>query len=276
MDALKGRETVRLEGLSIGYRAKGSLKVVASGIDASLRGGRLTCLIGPNGVGKSTLLRTLSAFQPPLGGRILVGGRELSLYSGKELSRLISVVLTTRLDMMNMSVRDIVALGRTPYTGFWGTLGREDREAVERSMEMVGIGHLGGRMINTLSDGERQKMMIAKALAQQTPIICLDEPTAFLDYPSKVETMQLLMRLCRGTLKTIFLSSHDLELVLQVADTLWLMVPGEGVHVGTARELAESGALSRFIDRPGITLDTRGMGIRLEREAQWNTGFPQG
>ena len=225
---------------------------MAEGLTVSLPEGRLTCLIGYNGAGKSTLLRTLAGFQPKLGGNIYIGGREISDYSGRELSRTVSVVLTSKPDVMNMTVREIVALGRTPYTGYWGTLGDEDRRIVDNSMRQVGIDRLAERMSGTLSDGERQKMMIAKALAQQTPLIILDEPTAFLDYPSKVETMLLLVRLCRETGKTIFMSTHDLELALQTADMLWLMTPGRGIHTGTPHQLADSGDLSEFIERSGI------------------------
>jgi len=246
---------IKLDNLAIGYNTKDGRRVVMGNINASVRSGRLTCLIGSNGVGKSTLLRTLAAFQPKLGGGIYIKGKEISEYTGRELSMLVSVVLTSKPDVMNMTVREIVGLGRTPYTGFWGTLNKRDKDIVEQSIEQVGIGHIASRMIGTLSDGERQKMMIAKALAQQTPVIILDEPTAFLDYPSKVETMQLLMRLCRETGKTIFMSTHDLELVLQTADTLWLMTREGGVSVGTPDELAANGALSAFIDRRGITFD---------------------
>lgn len=243
---------INIDNLSIGYRVKGGNKTVAEGLTVSLPEGRLTCLIGYNGAGKSTLLRTLAGFQPKLGGNIYIGGREISDYSGRELSRTVSVVLTSKPDVMNMTVREIVALGRTPYTGYWGTLGDEDRRIVDDSMRQVGIDRLAERMSGTLSDGERQKMMIAKALAQQTPLIILDEPTAFLDYPSKVETMLLLVRLCRETGKTIFMSTHDLELALQTADMLWLMTPGRGIHTGTPHQLADSGDLSEFIERSGI------------------------
>ncbi len=243
---------INIDNLSIGYRVKGGNKTVAEGLTVSLPEGRLTCLIGYNGAGKSTLLRTLAGFQPKLGGNIYIGGREISDYSGRELSRTVSVVLTSKPDVMNMTVREIVALGRTPYTGYWGTLGDEDRRIVDDSMRQVGIDRLAERMSGTLSDGERQKMMIAKALAQQTPLIILDEPTAFLDYPSKVETMLLLVRLCRETGKTIFMSTHDLELALQTADMLWLMTPRRGIHTGTPHQLADSGDLSEFIERSGI------------------------
>lgn len=267
--ALNGRPAescISLDSLSIGYNTKDGRRTVAEGISASVPDGKLTCLIGPNGVGKSTLLRTLAAFQPKLGGSIYIEGKEISEYTNKDLARLVSVVLTGKPEVMNMTVREIVGLGRTPYTGFWGTLRDGDKYVVEESMRQTGICHLAGRMTGTLSDGERQKMMIAKALAQQTPAIILDEPTAFLDYPSKVETMQLLMRLSRETGKTIFMSTHDLELVLQTADMLWLMTRDNGIRIGTPAELAANGALSGFIDRRGITFDRSSMRITVCKE----------
>lgn len=256
--------TITLKDLSIGYRQRGNSKVVASGLSASVEAGCLTCLIGENGVGKSTLLRTLAGFQPPLSGSVLIDGRDITHCSSRELARQVSVVLTTKLDLMNMTVSEVVSLGRTPYTGFWGTLREDDRLVVERSLSMVGIGGLATRMISTLSDGERQKAMIAKALAQMTPVIILDEPTAYLDYPSKVETMRLLKRLSHETRKTVFLSTHDLDIALQAADTLWLMTPSEPLTVGAPADLAASGALQRFIDRPGLHFQSASMKIIVE------------
>lgn len=257
------QETIRLEQLTIGYRDKKSVKTVAADINASIRKGELTCLLGANGVGKSTLLRTLSAFQPKLGGRVLIGDRELDSYNDRELSRLIGVVLTEKPDLRNMTAAELVGLGRSPYTDFWGRLTADDRRIVDESLELVGISHLAQRMVDTLSDGERQKVMIAKALAQQTPVIYLDEPTAFLDFPSKVETMLLLKRISREADKTVFLSTHDLELALQTADRLWLMERVGGLSVGTPAELAQAGVLSRYVERPQVQFDRDTLTIRI-------------
>jgi iron complex transport system ATP-binding protein len=272
-------ETVVLKNLSIGYATKGNSKVVAQGLNAAINSGELTCLLGCNGIGKSTLLRTLSAFQPALGGDVMLSTsqtsdiRPLASFTDKELSRIIGIVLTEKPDVRNMTTEDLVGMGRSPYTGFWGTLTAEDSQIVEDAISMVGIDTLRGRMIHTLSDGERQKVMIAKALAQQTPIIYLDEPTAFLDYPSKVEMMQLLRRLAHEQQKTIFLSTHDVELALQLADCLWLMecVPHSDLQVrepnqlsvGTPRQLADNGALSRFIERDGIIFERDTLTLRI-------------
>ena len=263
-------ETVVLKNLSIGYTQKGNEKVVAQGLNAAINSGELTCLLGCNGIGKSTLLRTLSAFQPALGGDVMLSTpqasdiRPLTSFTDKELSRIIGIVLTEKPDVRNMTTEDLVGMGRSPYTGFWGTLTAEDSQIVEDAISMVGIDTLRGRMIHTLSDGERQKVMIAKALAQQTPIIYLDEPTAFLDYPSKVEMMQLLRRLAHEQQKTIFLSTHDVELALQLADCLWLMEANQ-LSVGTPRQLADNGALSRFIERDGIIFERDTLTLRISK-----------
>ena len=152
-----------------------------------------------------------------MAGEVWIAGKRLSDYADKELARLIGIVLTERCEVTNLSVEELVGLGRSPYTGFWGTLGKEDKRIVSEAIQQVGIAGLSDRMIHTLSDGERQKVMIAKVLAQQTPVILLDEPTAFLDFPSKVEMMRLLRTLAHGLDKTVFLSTHDLELALQIA-----------------------------------------------------------
>ncbi len=256
-------ETIQLIDLGIGYQTKHGVKSVAEHISGAIRSGELTCLLGANGVGKSTLLRTLSAFQPKTSGQIVIEGRELDTYTDKELSRRIGVVLTEKPDVRNMTVRELVSLGRSPYTGFWGTYSRDDLQIVDEAIVQVGIETLSRRMVQTLSDGERQKVMIAKALSQQTPVIYLDEPTAFLDYPSKVEVLQLLRRISRTAGKIIFLSTHDVELALQLADTIWLMSREEPIAIGSPRQLASEGVLGRFIQRDGITFDPETLAIRI-------------
>ena len=216
-------ETVVLQNLTIGYTAKGNRKVVASNLNATIKSGELTCLLGQNGIGKSTLLRTLAMFQPALGGEVRLEEKALNSYSVQELSRKLSIVLTRKPDVQNITVSEMVGLGRSPYTGFWGTLHDADKTVVAEALRLVGIEDMAERNIHTLSDGERQKVMIAKALAQQTPIILLDEPTAFLDFPSKVEILKLLGCLAKETDKTIILSTHDLELAARLADCLWQM-----------------------------------------------------
>lgn len=249
------QETIVISDLAIGYPDKRSVKTVAEGITDTLTSGCLTCLLGENGAGKSTLLRTLAGFQPALKGTVEIMGKPLRQYSEKELAKVIGVVLTERNNLQNMTVAELVGMGRSPYTNFWGRLTDEDREKVAAAMDLVGIRPLASRMVETLSDGERQKTMIAKALAQETPVIFLDEPTAFLDYPSKVEILQLLRRLAMEMDKTIFLSTHDLELALQIADRLWLMAKGGEVIAGTPAELAQNGTLERYFARKGVTFE---------------------
>ncbi|MFR9524114.1 MAG: ABC transporter ATP-binding protein [Rikenellaceae bacterium] len=244
-------KTIVLDSLSIGYRER----CVISNINATIYSGELTSLLGANGVGKSTLLRTMTANQPKLGGDIYYNGQELSTYSQKSLSKMIGIVLTERVTIKNITVFELVSFGRSPYTGFWGSISEQDKKIIKESLQLVGIEHLANRMVQTLSDGERQKAMIAKALSQQTPIILLDEPTAFLDFPSKVEIMQLLHRLSRLTRKTIFMSTHDLDLALQISDRIWLMDGQRGVNTGIPEDLALDGSLSNFFERKGIAFD---------------------
>lgn len=257
-------ETVKLQQLTIGYNVKGNARVVASHINAAIHSGELTCLLGQNGIGKSTLLRTLSAFQPPLAGEIMLDGMPLTGLDAKQLCRKVGVVLTEKPDVRNMSVEEMVGMGRSPYTGFWGSLDEDDRKVIDDAIHLVGIEALRRRPVHTLSDGERQKCMIAKALAQQTPVIYLDEPTAFLDFPSKVEMMQLLGALAHEQQKTIFLSTHDVELAIQLADRIWLMEPGM-LSIDTPHRLAEDGCLKRFIERPGIHFDAQTLTIHVEK-----------
>ena len=255
---------IELKALTTGYRSKRGEHVVSKQITATLQAGELTCLLGPNGAGKSTLLRTLAAFQPPLSGEMLLDGQLLQEYTAQQLAMRIGVVLTERPSIKGMRVREMVAMGRSPYTGFWGGLKAEDEKAVDEAIAQVGIHNLERRQVDTLSDGERQKVMIAKALAQQTPIIFLDEPTAFLDFPSKVEMLLLLRRLAREMQKTVFLSTHDIELALQTADRLWLMGRDtEELIIGTPRELAATGALPRFFSGPGIVFDAEALRFKI-------------
>ena len=242
---------IELKNLTTGYGEH----IVARNINSIIPEGNLISLLGPNGVGKSTLLRTLCAFQPAISGDIIINGTSLQELTQAQLSRIISVVLTERLDVRAMTVHNLVSLGRSPYTGFWGRLDEEDERQVRQAIDQVGISELYEREIGTLSDGELQKAMIAKALAQQTPIILLDEPTAFLDFPSKVEMMRMLHRLAHEMNKTIFLSTHDVEMALQLSDQLWLMT-AEGVHSGTPDELTADGSLTDFIHIEGIHFDS--------------------
>lgn len=243
---------IEIRDLSTGY----GRHIVGHSLNAQIHPGRLTCLLGPNGVGKSTLLRTICGFQPPLDGHVWIEGKALDQMTRKERSQSIGIVLTERPDIPDMRAEEMVAMGRTPYTGFWGTLRPEDSQHVEEAMQMVGISTLRHRMIHTLSDGERQKVMLAKALAQDTPCILLDEPTAFLDFPSKVDTMRLLHQLAHQCHKTVFLSTHDVEMAIQLSDELWLLSPEELVS-GSTENLSNDGTLERFVACEGVSFDAR-------------------
>ncbi len=227
---------IRLSHLSVGYSP--SLPVV-SDINAVVRSGQLTCLTGENGIGKSTLLKTLTGFLPKLGGELLLDDREVGTFSQRELARQVSIVLTQKPDVQNLTVEEVIGLGRSPYTGFFGRFHDADRTVIADALASVGIEPLRHRMIQTLSDGERQKVMIAKALAQQTPVILLDEPTAFLDFPSKAETFRLLQRMAHDRDKLILLSTHDLELAVRFADCL-LEVKDRSLHRVSADEVKAS------------------------------------
>jgi ferrichrome ABC transporter, ATP-binding protein FhuC len=224
---------ITLSHLSVGYKVG---HAVVSDINLTLQSGKLASLIGENGVGKSTLLKTLTGFLPKLEGSLLLDGKDISEFSQRALARQISIVLTQKPDVQNLTVEEIVGLGRSPYTGFFGKLHANDQQIVDESITAVGIEKLKNRMIQTLSDGERQKVMIAKALAQQTPVIFLDEPTAFLDFSSKVETFQLLQRMAHEMGKLVLLSTHDLELAVRFSDTL-LQVNGDGLRIVSNEEV---------------------------------------
>lgn len=234
---------ISLSQLSVGYSLS---HPVISDINLELRSGQLACLIGENGIGKSTLLKTLTGFLPKLKGSLLLGNRDIESFSQRELARQVSIVLTQKPDVQNLTIEEIIGLGRSPYTGFFGRLRAEDRKVVDDAIATMGIEKLRGRMIQTLSDGERQKVMIAKALAQETPVILLDEPTAFLDFPSKAETFQSLQRMAHERDKLILLSTHDLELAVRFADSL-LEVKKGTLQAVSASEVKAS--IRAIIDR---------------------------
>ena len=219
--------------LTVGYRGHR----VVEDISLSLPCGRLVCLLGPNGAGKSTLLRTLCGFQPPIAGTVTISGSDITTMSAAEVARLVSVVLTDRPLTSSLTAAEMVGMGRAPYTGFWGRLSDDDRRLVSEAMQTVGIAPLATRRMGQLSDGELQKVMIAKALAQHTPVIVLDEPTAFLDYPSKVAVMKTLARLAHDEGKTILMSTHDLELAAQLGDEL-MEIENKHIRKITADEVS--------------------------------------
>lgn len=236
-------EILRTKSLSIGYGEK----VVVSDINATLDAGDMVALIGPNGAGKSTLFKTLSSRIKPVKGTIELLGKELSAYSPNERAKLLGIVLTERPDDMFISVYDIVASGRYPYSGLFGKLNEKDETIIKESLEIIGISKLIDRRFHTLSDGEKQKVMIAKSIAQSTPVIMLDEPTAFLDYPSKIELLSILKTLAKDNGKAILFSSHDMELTLRHTDKLWLIAHGMPFMAGNSLEMMENGILKKYL-----------------------------
>ena len=258
--------SIELTNLNTGYKVKGGVKIIAKGLNASLNSGEMTCLLGPNGAGKSTLLRTLAAFQPALDGDVTVMGQNIKKYSNKDLAQLMSVVLTDNSDIKNITADEVVAMGRSPYTGFWGKLKEKDKLIVKKSLGWVGIEKLAPRKMQTLSDGERQKVMIAKAIAQETPIILLDEPTAYLDYPSKISMMLLLHRLAKALKKTIFMSTHDLEHALQVADQVWLLDHEKGLTTGMPEDLSIDGSIEKYFAKENMLFDRESCTFAIEHE----------
>ena len=266
------KKMITLKNLVVGYPDGRHTRQLNHAANEEAHDGMLTCLIGANGAGKSTLLRTIAGFQLPLEGTVLLGGDDVRALSPRQRAERMAVVLTDRPDVMCTTVWEMVATGRAPFTGFWGRLSGKDRNIVTRSLRLVGIEWMADRTVASLSDGERQKVMIAKALAQQTPVVLLDEPTAFLDYPSRVEVMQLLLNIAHEEHKTVLLSTHDLDLALQTADRIWLFEKERGekreeeegkeerkekeketngdemskIISGTPQELVSNGSISRF------------------------------
>ncbi len=252
--------------LAIGYGGKDrAQRMVAQQLSVGLYPGELVCLLGPNGAGKSTLLRTLCGMQRPLQGEIQVLGKNLRQLHPREIARQLSVVLTEQNDVGALSVYGLVALGRYPYTDWSGRLTALDESCVEQAMNAVGATPLAARPVHELSDGERQKVMIARALAQEPKVLLLDEPTAFLDLPRRVEIMGILRRLARDSGQAILLSTHDLDLALRSADKLWLLPQGGPIQVGVPEDLVLSGAFQNAFYSEGVEFDPYAGAFKLHR-----------
>jgi iron complex transport system ATP-binding protein len=253
--------------LSTGYH-RGGRKLLVSGLlpELTIHAGQLICLLGPNGSGKSTLLRTLSGLQPALAGKVEIQGR--TGYSPAELAQKISLVLTDRVAGNQLDVYSLVALGRYPWSGWLGGLEETDKIAIDRAIQSAGITDLLHRKLHTLSDGENQKVMLARALAQDTPILMLDEPTAHLDLPSRIRLMRLLHRLARDLNKGILLSTHELDLALQVADEVWLLQAMGPLHKGAPEDLILDGVFETVFAREDVTFDRSTGVFRIPPEGQ--------
>lgn len=243
------------EALELGYRkGKTSISLVKD-ISLSLEKGKLTCLLGPNGVGKSTLIKTLMGQLRPLSGKVFLQGKGLEKFSSQELAKHIAVVLTDKISTGNLTVSQLVALGRIPHTGWWGNLAGEDREKVEAAIHATHIAYLAQSSLSELSDGQLQKVMMARALAQDGEVLILDEPTAHLDLVNRYEIMHLLKELAHSQQKAILVVTHDLEIALETADEFWLMQCGQPLVTGTPEDLVIQGALDLLLPSDKLRFD---------------------
>ena len=244
------------ENLLVGYPALHKrVRPLAGPLQLALWPGELVCLLGPNGAGKSTLLRTLAGLQPPLGGRLVLAGADLARLSAAGRAQRLSIVLTDRVDTGNLTVWELVGLGRHPHTGWLGALSTHDEAQIQAALAATDTAGLAHRPVGELSDGERQKVLLARAIAQDTPVVLLDEPTAHLDLPNRVALMRLLHRLARQTGKAILLSTHELDLALQAADRVWLLPVDGALRSGTPEDLVLSGAFAAAFARSGLAFD---------------------
>ena len=251
------------EQLTIGYRTDRHIHPVANNLQLGVPQGQLVCLLGPNGSGKSTLLRTLAGMQPPLSGHVQLGKQPLDTLTAQQRATHLAVVLTEP-TYANLTVYDLVAMGRYPHTGWLGRLSERDRQAVEHAMRVTHTLDFADRPVGTLSDGERQKVMIARAVAQDTPVLILDEPTAHLDVPNRMAVLRLLHQLAQQYQKAVLLSTHALDLALLIADRLWLMHEGR-VGTGVPEDLALDGTLAQVFAQDGVTFDTHTGTFQLPR-----------
>lgn len=237
-------------------------------VSAAIPAGELTALIGRNGTGKSTLLRAIAGIgQTALaGGEIYIGGRNAALLTPQRRARTVSAVTTDKCRIANLRVEDAVALGRAPYTNWIGRLQRDDRKIVAHALETVGMAAFASKPMDSLSDGEAQRAMIARALAQQTPVILLDEPTAFLDLPARYELCTLLRRLARDEGKCILFSTHELDIALTLCDRVAVIDTPE-LHVAAPKEIAGAGLVERLFLGRNLRFDPETLTVRLEKEA---------
>ena len=249
-------KVLQAKDLTIGYPNRGGEPLrVLSGLNLEVHQGQVLCILGPNGSGKSTLLRTLAGIQGALSGKVRVLDHDVNTQNPKKLARLLSIVLTERIEVRNLTVFQLVSMGRYPHNDWLGRLSADDRKIVERSIDQVNLAGFRNRDVDELSDGEQQRVMIARALAQDTPLIILDEPTAHLDLPNRVEIMGLLRDLSTHTGKSFLLSSHDLDLALQSSDWIWLIPKGGPVIQGMPEDLVLNGSFEASFDTSKVRFD---------------------
>lgn len=241
--------------LSIGYQTKRNSIAIQKGLNISLSAGTFVCLLGKNGVGKSTLLRTLSQMQPSLEGNIFLNQKLINKYHSQDLAKEISLVLTEPIPQNNLSVLEVIALGRQPYTNWIGNLSFDDHYFIEQAMEQTQVTKFASKKLHELSDGQKQRVMIARALAQNTPLIFLDEPTAHLDIHYKVSILSLLKNICKTLNKSIIIATHEVSFAIQMADQLWLMFPNKFVS-GSPDELIKNKSLQKLFNSDLVSFDS--------------------
>lgn len=246
---------LKTSNLSIGYTSKKATVVIAEQLNLNLVAGKLIALIGANGIGKSTLLRTITGIQHPLQGTVLLNDKNIATYKPLDLAQHLSLVLTEKLPPSNLSVFELVALGRQPYTNWIGTLTQTDIDKVQQALELTQIEHLAQKKHYEISDGQLQKVLIARALAQDTPLIILDEPTTHLDLLHKVSLFKLLKKLTQETNKCILFSTHDIDLAIQLSDEMIIMTP-EMVVQDEPQHLISKGSFNTLFKDENITFDT--------------------
>lgn len=259
------RKILSFSSLEIGYRSGSTRRILLPPSDATASEGELVAVIGENGIGKSTLLRTICGLQASLGGSVFLKEMLLEEYPRNLLARNIGYISTEPVRVSNMKVSDLVSLGRYPHTDWTGRLGAQDYDIIKESISKVGLQDLAERYINELSDGERQRAMIARVLAQDTDVLVLDEPTAFLDIKSKYEIIHLLHNLTRHRGKTIIFSTHDLIIAINEADKIWLVQKADFTE-GAPEDLVMDGSFSTIFDSSLIKFSIKDAGFTFRRE----------
>ena len=249
---------IQLKDLTLGYEQRTLLEKVS----AHITGGQLVALLGRNGTGKSTLLRAVMGLEKPQNGEIILHGNNIASLKPEELARNISFVTTDKVRIANLRCRDVVALGRAHYTNWLGQLQGEDKEKVDNAMHLVGMDSYAEKTMDKMSDGECQRIMIARALAQDTPVILLDEPTAFLDLPNRYELCLLLRKLTQKEGKCILFSTHDLDIALSLCDTI-MLIDNPQLYSLPTNEMITSGHIERLFHNESITFDAQAMKIRI-------------
>ncbi len=248
--------SLKIEHLTTGYSfVKKQNVVLQQEMNALLETGQLVCVLGPNGAGKSTLLKTLAGFLQPLSGEVYFDGKPLKILDLKKLSRLVSVVLTDRFSDLYLTAFDVVRMGRFPYASFFGRMKAGDLSLINQTMEQLGVDSLKEKLFYNLSDGERQKVLIARALVQDTPFLFLDEPVAFIDSPGRIEIMEILSGLAHRQGKAILMTTHDMETGLRYADVLWLIHSGKPLLAGIPEDMVLQGKVGEYFQRPGLHFD---------------------